>query len=138
MLRTSVRSRLHGGWIFGALLIASVAAAQPSLERTPTLGAKSSHAQQVRLACEKRRCLSLRVAQRWLTAARVLAAGTVVPANVASLAAAGTGQASPLLAAPAVPPLGVGAHIALRDGRALDLQLTPTPTRCAPLLSLRY
>jgi hypothetical protein len=40
--------------------------------------------------------------------------------------------------APTVAPLGVGTHVALRDGRALDVQLTPTPTRCAPLFSLRY
>jgi hypothetical protein len=33
---------------------------------------------------------------------------------------------------------GVGKRIALKSGRELSLQLTPTPTRCAPLLQLTY
>ena len=39
---------------------------------------------------------------------------------------------------PTPTPVSVGADVALRGGRALHLQLTPTPTQCAPLLSLRY
>jgi hypothetical protein len=39
---------------------------------------------------------------------------------------------------PTPTPLSLAADVALRGGRALHLQLTPTPTQCAPLLSLRY
>jgi hypothetical protein len=43
--------------------------------------------------------------------------------------------------APALPKskdFGVGKRIALKSGRELSLQLTPTPAHCAPLLQLTY
>jgi hypothetical protein len=141
MLRSAVKpSWMHAGWIMaGALLVANAGSAEAALVLSqPTLRASPAHRQQVRLACDKQRCLTLRVSQRWLTAARLLGGSTLVPAAVASLATAGPGAAIAPLAAPAVSPPSVGAHIALRAGRELELQLTPTPARCAPLLSLRY
>jgi hypothetical protein len=46
--------------------------------------------------------------------------------------------ASTTAAPPPRSAVSLGADFALRGGRALHLQLTPTPTQCAPLLSLRY
>jgi hypothetical protein len=65
--------------------------------------------------------------------------------NRAPLSAFGASAASSPRAAsstllrftPQVAP-GVGKRVTLRGGRELSLQLTPTPTRCAPLLSVRY
>lgn len=131
---------MHCRWLFvGALLLTSAASAEPALVLAPpTLQPSSTRARRVRLSCERQRCLVLRVSPRWLAAARVASARTVVPAAVAGFASAQFGRAATAVTAPAAAPPSVGAHVALRDGRELDLQLTPTPTRCAPLLSLRY
>jgi hypothetical protein len=137
MLRSLFRlsPKLGRGALFGVLLVASAASAEPArVGQRPAPDASSTNAR-VRLSCDKQRCLRLHVSRRWLTAAR---ASTVVPATVASFAPAGPRSSNAAPAAPALRALSVGAHIALRSGRELDLQLTPTPTRCAPLLSLRY
>jgi hypothetical protein len=123
----------------GALVLGSGDAnAQASLSlRRPALLA-STHAEHIRLGCDKRTCPTLRVSQRWLSAPTRLgtpALGSMAVARATVGAAVPAGTSTP---APSAIPLSVGAHVTLRRGRELSLQLTPTPTRCAPLLSLRY
>jgi hypothetical protein len=80
----------------------------------------------------------LRVSQRWLFAPMRLTARALVPIAIASAAAHSPAAGSASRPAPSATALSVGTDVSLRGGRELSLQLTPTPTRCAPLLSLRY
>ena len=69
-----------------------------------------------------------------------LTLGALPPQVLAQMTAprGSTQSSSPTAVRPTRPPVSLGADVTLRGGRALHLQLTPTPTQCAPLLSLRY
>jgi hypothetical protein len=134
---------LRAAVVAGTLVVASSASANVALTLTQPalLGASPSPralswTPHVRLACA-RRCPSLRLAPRWLAALPQLALGVVAPATV-SAGVTSLAGASQLPASGAAAPLSVGAHVALGGGRELNLQLTPTPGRCAPLFSLTY
>ncbi|HTU63194.1 MAG TPA: hypothetical protein VMF89_32260 [Polyangiales bacterium] len=98
------------------------------------LSAHFRDAQRLRLACsEQEECLSLKLSPAW-RAPRSTPAPLTRVSNPSHPRAERTGALRPAKSVP----FSVGKRVALKSGRELSLQLTPTPTRCAPLFQVTY
>lgn len=114
----------------GAASAAGFALTPPALLRAPT-----QRGERIRLVCTAQgACLGLSISswrahapstreRRWRRA--VARAAPITPAQ-------------PLRALPVRSGPDLGKRVALGAGRELSLQLTPTPTRCAPLFKITY
>jgi hypothetical protein len=114
----------------GAASAAGFALTPPSLLRA----GPEERNQRVRLVCSRRgNCLGLTFFASWREPALTNLAGVSAVPPTATVPAARPARALPAASVP-----GMGKRFALKEGRVLSLQLTPTPVRCAPLFEISY